>query len=173
MKVFDQQVEIYSRSVGPLSTDTDLGIITINIPTVSDSSYISLTLHGVSYSWLPASDSVVYGERLTDTSGSFYTHILGRANGNGANSISLNIGTGGNTAPGNYSVYILSTLNDTLYTSSFTNQTPLTTNVTEYGAVNGYITGTVSGNMAQFIGSGSGNPVVFPFACSFRVKRIQ
>ena len=171
MKVFDQQVEIYNRSIGPFSTNTNLGII--NIPTVSDSSYINLTLHGVSYSWLPASDSVVYGERLTDTSGSFYTHILGQANGNGANSISLNIGTGVNTAPGNYSVNILSTLNDTLYTSSFTSQTSLTTSVTEYGAVNGYITGTVSGNIALSNGSGTNNPAIFSFSCSYRVKRIQ
>jgi hypothetical protein len=122
---------------------------------------------------LSSSDSVVYGERLTDSSGSFYTHILGRGNGNQANSISLNIGTGNNTVPGNYSVHILSTLDDTTYTSSFTGQSSLTTNVTEYGMVNGFITGTVSGNMALFIGSGSNNPVVFPFTCSYRVKRIQ
>jgi len=138
--------------------------------------YITLSLNGIIYSWLPTSDSVnVYGERVADTSGSFYTHIHGQAPSsvNRANSISLNIGTGNNIVPGNYSVYIGSKLNDTLYTSSFTNQTSLTTNVTEYGAVNGYITGTVSGNMALFVSSGSSNPAVFPFTCSYRVKRIQ
>jgi len=138
--------------------------------------YITLSLNGIIYSWLPTSDSVnVYGERVADTSGSFYTHIHGQAPSsvNRANSISLNIGTGNNIVPWNYSVYIGSKLNDTLYTSSFTNQTSLTTNVTEYGAVNGYITGTVSGNMALFVSSGSSNPAVFPFTCSYRVKRIQ
>ncbi|HEU5164498.1 MAG TPA: PKD domain-containing protein [Chitinophagaceae bacterium] len=133
--------------------------------------YIILTLHGNNYSWLPPSDSL-YGRREADTSGSFYTYIKG-AGAPLTNSISFNIGTGNNTAPGNYSVHILSTLNDTTYTSSFTGQSSLTTNVTEYGAVNGYITGTVYGNMALYAGSGSSNPVVFPFTCSYRVKRIQ
>jgi hypothetical protein len=121
---------------------------------------------------LPPSDSL-YGRREADTSGSFYTYIKG----GGApltNSISLNIGTGNNIAPGNYPISILSTLNDTTFTSSFTNANSLTTNVTEYGIVNGYITGTASGNMALYVGSGSSNPVIVgPFSCSYRVKRRQ
>ena len=156
-------------ATAPGKTDTTFKILhLINEPV---DGYITLTLHGNNYSWLPSSDSL-YGRRVADTSGSFYTYIKG----GGApltNSISLNIGTGNNTAPGNYSVYILSTLSDTTYTSSFTGQSSLTTNVTEYGIVNGYITGTVSGNMALYAGSGSSNPVVFPFTCSYRVRRIQ
>ena len=158
-------------ATGPGNTDSTFKILHL-IDQPGDA-YIILTVNGIKYSWLPASDSVIYGERLTDSSGTFYTHILARANGNRANSISLNIGTGNNTVPGSYSVYIDSKLNDTLYTSSFTNQISLTTNVTEYGAVNGYITGTVSGNMALYEGSGSPNPVVIAFACSYRVRRIQ
>ncbi|HET6769133.1 MAG TPA: PKD domain-containing protein, partial [Chitinophagaceae bacterium] len=136
--------------------------------------YIILTLNGINYSWLTASDSLL-GKRVADTSGSFYTYIQGGGDPwiNRVKSISLNIGTGNNTSPGNYPVSILSTLNDTTFTSSFTNATSLTTNVTEYGIVNGYITGTVSGAMAPYVGSGSSNPVVLPFTCSYRVKRSQ
>ena len=155
-------------ATGPSKTDSTFKILhLIDQP----DAYIILTLNGINYSWLPPSDSL-YGRRVADTSGSFYTYIKG----GGApltNSISFNIGTGINEAPGNYSVYILSTLNDTAYTSSFTGQSSLTTNVTEYGMVNGFITGIASGNMALSIGSGSSNPVVFPFTCSYRVRRIQ
>ncbi|HEX5655053.1 MAG TPA: PKD domain-containing protein [Chitinophagaceae bacterium] len=161
------------KATGPGITDSTFKILhLVNQP---GDTYIILTLNGINYSWLPPADSViVYGERVADTSGSFYTSIRGQAPlVNRGNSISLNIGTGNNTAPGNYSVYIGSRLNDTLYTSSFTNQSPLATNITEYGAVNGYISGTVSGNMALFDGSGSNNPVVYPFTCSYRAKRFQ
>ena len=158
-------------ATGPSNTDSTFKILhLINQP----DAYILLTLNGINYSWLTASDSLL-GKRVADTSGSFYTYLQGGGDPwiNRVKSISLNIGTGNNMTPGNYPVSILSTLNDTTFTSSFTNASSLTTNVTEYGIVNGYITGTVSGAMSPYVGSGSSNPVILPFSCSYRVKRIQ
>jgi len=173
MKVFNQNGEIYTQSIGPFATDINLGIITIEIPAVSDSTYINLTLGGISYWWMPPSDSLL-GERLADTLGSFYTYIQGGTPfNNPVKSISFNITTSDNIVPGNYPLYIYATFNDTSYTSSFTGHYSLTTNVTEYGTVNGYITGTASGYMTQYIGSGTNNPVAIPFACSYRVRRYQ
>jgi hypothetical protein len=175
LKVFNQNGEIYSQPVGPFVTDTNLGVIIIEIPVVvvSDSNYIHLTLDGVSYSWMAPSDSLS-GQKLADTSGFFYTYLQGGTPfNNSAKSISLDISTADNEVPGSYNLYIYTTLNDVCYTSSFTGHYSLTTTVTEYGTVNGYITGTSSGYMSQCIGSGTDNAIAIPFTCSYRVKRSQ
>ncbi|MBI2730285.1 MAG: PKD domain-containing protein [Sphingobacteriales bacterium] len=165
----DYKVKLLASGAGK----TDSAFQTLHLINPANDTYINLTLNGINYSW-SLSDSI-YAKRVADTSGSFYTYIQGGGDPwvNRLKSISLNIKTGNNTVPGNYSVTILSTLKDTTYTSSFTNHYSLTTNVTEYGTVNGYITGTASGDMTFYAGSGTSNPFIIPFSCSYRVQRIQ
>lgn len=172
MKVFNQNGEIYSQSIGPFATDTNLGIITIEIPAVSDSQYIKVTLSGVDYLWTPA-DSIT-GARV-DTSG-FYMEIDGGMQESGffnpQKSISLWF-LSDDTAPGNYLVNTLNiTLNYTNYASYGGSTTDtLYTNVTQYEGVGGYISGTTSGQLIQQ--GGPTNIPNIPFTMSYRVKRIQ
>jgi len=158
-------------AIGSNKTDTTAKVL--HLVNQTGAPYINLTVNGISYSWPGPGDSV-NATRVADTTGTFYTHIqIGSPFTPGIKSIVLNIYTGNNTSPGSYPASVLTTLNDTTYTSSFTGQSTVTTNLTEYGMVNGYITGTVSGNLALWNGSGSSNPVIVPFSCSYRARRMQ
>ncbi len=173
MKVFNQNEEIYSQAVGPFVADTNLGIITIEITAVSDSQYIKVTLSGVDYLWAPA-DSIT-GARI-DTSGSNFMVITGGMQESGFFSPQKSISLwflSNDTAPGNYPVNTLSiTLDYTVYASYGGNTTDtLNTNVTEYGLVGGYVSGTTSGQLIQQ-GTSANIPNI-PFTISYRVKRIQ
>ncbi len=120
------------------------------IGNTNDSEYINLTLNGLNYSWaLPDSLSA----QRVDSGGVFNTIVLGTSADTATKSIFFVIGND-NASTGNYTFNNGSVnISSAQYSLSST-----TTNVTEYGTVGGYITGTASGSN---------------FTCSYRVRRVQ
>ena len=162
MKAIDQCNNIiYTQNIGPFSTDTNLGNITVTVNTfncIADNQFINLTLNGVNYSWYYSSSS---GSRVDST-----TSIIGGR----TDSLPYVVGTifSGNTSPGNYIFRLYTIINNNVAYNTWYNNP--NTVVTEYGAVGGYISGTASGWVKNFPVATSDS---FPFSYSYRVKRIQ
>ena len=136
------------------------------IPVVPAGEFINLTLNGVNHSW--TSKDSLYGARVNSGNGQFYTRILGatRWNITPLKLIDLNFGNG-TVAIGNYPINVSISIN-TVIASYVTQGNTVTTNVTEYGTVGNYISGTASGQIRE-----TSSGTYFSFSCSYRVKRIM
>jgi hypothetical protein len=170
MKALDQCNNIISmQNIGPFSADTNLGNISVTVTAfncIADNQFISLTLNGVDYSW--TSTDSLYGARVNSGNGQFYTKILGATHWNitPLKIIDFNFGNG-TVAIGNYSINVSISIN-TIIASYVTSGNTATTNVTEYGIVGGYISGTASGQINEL-----NSTTNIPFTMAYRVKRIQ
>jgi hypothetical protein len=171
MRVFDDcGAMVYSKNIGPFSQDTALGTITIINSCILDTTqYIHLTLkypassNEINYSW-------VYPRNITQQLDSITTLRGGNTSDpDSAKYISLGMLTG-NTTPGNYpfTIYTILEYNKT-YNTYYPNNNPNTV-VTQYDAVDGYITGSATGWLKNFP-----LPVTdsVSFTCTYRVKRVQ
>ena len=148
---------------------------------VDTSQYIRLTINGNNYSWSLPNYAFFGYNRTNDPSGplpqtEIYSDTLGK---NPAFTIALFIRHGfdstssGNTTIGNRLFNFHAVLNGADYNTSYTNNNPQT-NVTEYGPVGGYITGSASGSVFRYYpatGLDINNPI--PFTCTYKVLRIQ
>jgi hypothetical protein len=145
---------------------------------VDTSQYIKLTIKDVSYTWsLPKYMFWGYN-RTNDTSGSIrqteiYSDTLGK---NPAYEIVMgirhnNISTG-NVPPGKYPFWFTAKMKGLSY-DNYLNPFD-STNVTEYGPVGGYITGSTSGFL--FITrNDTTNTTTYsgPYTCEYKILRIQ
>jgi hypothetical protein len=162
MKVIDScGMTVYSRNIGPFSTDTALGSININDSNCKvsgdTSQYIRLTFNGTTSSWAyPDSISAIRWDTSGAPSGN--TQIQGQ-NANWINFYILN----DNALPGNYNITLSCILNG----KSYPNNNAMTS-VTEYGTIGGYVSGTASGQMREL-----NSTTDIPFTMTYKVKRRQ
>lgn len=156
----DYVVKLVATGTGGIDSTTE----TIHISAAAiDSSFIHLTLNGLNYSWVPS--DLLSASRI-DSITHYDTQIKG---GNTASTYFFLGLDHDNAAPGTYSSSLYTILNGTAYNSYNQNSIPLA-NITEYGPVGGYVTGTATGWVKNFPTATTDS---FAFSCSFSVKRIQ
>jgi hypothetical protein len=183
MKAFDScGAVVYSKNIGPFSQDTVLGKINIidsNCKTSVDTTqYINLTLGWQQedyYSWNYSSIK----ENKSDTSGLFVIGINGGSPNNTTDSATyfggdiLYSDTVSFPAPGNYVFQLYAIINGgNLHYTTFSSvypQNQTISKVTQFDAVGGYIIGTSSGFLYNYLNSTDS----LPFSCSYRIKRTQ
>lgn len=147
---------------------------------VDTSQYIKLTIKDVSYTWsLPKYMFWGYN-RTNDTSGSIrqteiYSDTLGK---NPAYGIILNIRhdnvSTGNVPAGKYPFAFTASMKGVGY-DNYLNSTDQT-NVTEYGAVGGYIAGSASGFLTTTTINDTTHTTTttsVPYTCAYKVLRVQ
>ena len=132
--------------------------------TQANDAYINLALNGINYSWAPPDPILEQYIVYTNSSGgtSKYTYIEGQKNGNNA---FINIENGNATLPGNYNGSVGFAINGKAYSHNGF----ITTTVTGYGAVGGYIIGSASGQVFEK----SDTATMIPFSLQYKVTRIQ
>jgi PKD repeat protein len=149
---------------GAVNTDSIFQILHLLFQ--ANDTYINLTLNGTNYSWAPPDpiSEQYIGNTNTDSSGgtSKYTYIEGQKNGNSA---FINIENGNATLPGNYNGSVGFYINGKAYSHNDF----ITTTVTEYGAVGGYIIGSASGKVFEK----SDTATKIPFSLLYKVTRIK
>ncbi|WP_276501440.1 PKD domain-containing protein [Terrimonas pollutisoli] len=146
---------------GAVNTDSTFQIL--HLVNIANDTYINLTLNGTNYSWAPPDR--ISGSYIVYYSGGTLlkqTNIEGYKNGNAAG---IYIKNGNATSPGNYNGSVGFEINGKFYAHNGF----ITTPVTEYGAVGGYITGSASGQVF----ANSDTATKFPFSLQYKVTRIQ
>lgn len=145
-------------AAGPGGTDSTFQIL--HLVNIANDTYINLTLNGTNYSWAPPdliSASYIYpGGILAQTK------IDAFKNGNATG---IFIKNGNATTPGNYNGSFQFVIDG----KSYAHNGFITTPVTEYGAVGGYITGSASGQVFAV----SDTATKFPFSVQYKVTRVQ
>jgi hypothetical protein len=123
------------------------------------SQYINYTIGGSSYVFSVPADSIFYSR------GNGYTNFNAMSQ-SPYRYLYLNLSTI-DTIPGTYPLSYLSIYHDSS-TLNVINQGTLNATITQYGSVNGYITGNFSGTVKDSIGTGT-----YPINCSFKIKRTR
>jgi hypothetical protein len=145
-------------------TSQNIGSITV-CTSSNTQEFINLTLNGVNYSWGPPTDSLDAIE--IDSPTHFILLIRGGVN-TSATSFSLEINHD-SVSYGIYNFYHFgAAVNNISYSSDFGVNTNIPTTLTEYGAVNSYISGTSAGQFTDAL-----SLATVTFSCSFRVKRAE
>jgi hypothetical protein len=120
---------------------------------VTYTQFITMSVNGVNYSWTNPPDEFLY----------YSTLIL--ATDHVDRTVEFQLYTGnGISAPGQYQAYPDLSVPGT----NFSTSTPIQLNVTGYGAINGNITGTISGNMKDTLLNAT-----YPVTGSFKILRTQ
>ena len=150
---------------------------------VDTSQYIRLTINGISYTWTLPNYAFWGYNRANDPSGpipqtEIYSDTLGK---NPAFTIGLFIRndnldsvSSGNTLIGHHPFAFRTIMKGVEYNNYYLSGNDQT-NVTEYGQVGGYITGSASGTVNKWYPN-SGiiiDPALLPFTCSYKILRIQ
>jgi protocatechuate 3,4-dioxygenase beta subunit len=120
---------------------------------VTYTQFITMTVNGVNYSWTnPPDEFLYYSTLILATDHADRTVEFQMYSGNGIN------------ATGQYQAYP----DLSVPGSNFSTSTPIQLNVTGFGALNGNITGTISGNMKDTLLNAT-----YPVTGSFKILRTQ
>lgn len=145
---------------GTINTDSTSQILHVLFQ--ANDTYINLTLNGTNYSWAP---SVISGKYVIDSASSGGLRKYTLLEGQDAKYIGFSFENGNTILPGNYNVYIGFIING----KSYSHNDLITTTVTEYGAVGGYIIGSASGQVFEK----SDTATKIPFSMQYKVTRMQ
>jgi len=122
-----------------------------------DSSHIYFDMNGTTYSWVyPDSCS---GQHVDTTGGAGNETLIQAQNQNGLYMYIIN----DNASTGTYNATLSANINGRSYPGN-----AITTTITEYGSVGGYISGTATGQIKELDSTTN-----IPFSVSYRVKRLH